>query len=221
MSDTHYIDPMTAPGPAAPSPHPSVPGPPDGAAPPAVPGPPDNAAPGPRDGAAPPTVPGPPPGPGVPNPPAGPGVAPPFAAPPVEGRRTRLWLGLGAGALALTLCCGGGGAAVLGLLVVGAEAIDEQGRTVSTNYYQALVEREYGAAYDQLCARVRQQESRRGFERRAASGPQVNSFQVGELNQARLTVPVEVTFSGGDRERQLVNLEQNQQTGALEVCGVS
>lgn len=213
MSDTHYIEPMTAPGPAAPSPHPSVPGPQDGTAPP--------AAPGPAAGAAPPAVPGPPPGPGVPNPPAGPGVAPPFAAPPVEGRRTRLWLGLGAGAFALVLCCGGGGAAVIGLLVTGVQAIDEQGRAASTDYYQALVEREYGAAYDQLCPQARQQMSRREFERRSASAPQVTSFQVGEVDQNDLTVSVDVTLSGGDRDHQRVNLEQNQQTGQLEVCGVS
>lgn len=201
MSDTHYIDPMTAPGPAAPTPHPSVPGP--------------------QDGAAPPAVPGPPPGPGVPNPPAGPGVAPPFAAPPVEGRRSRLWLGLGVGALALALCCGGGGAAVVGLVVAGVQAFDEQGRAVSTDYYQALMDREYGAAYDQLCAQARRQESRQEFERRAADGPQVAWFQVGEVDQTNLTVPVEVTFSGGGGDRQRVNLEQNEQTGALEVCGVS
>ncbi len=200
MSDTHYIDPMTAPGPAASSPHPSVPGPPDGAAPPAAPGPPT--------------------GPGVPNPPAGPGVAPPFAAPPVEGRPTRLWLGLGVGALALVLCCGGGGAAVIGFVVTGVQAIDEQGRAASTDYYQALVERDYGAAYDQLCAQARRQESRREFERRAADEPQVTSFRVGEVDQNTLTVPVDVTFSGGDRDRQQVDLEQNQQTGELEVCGV-
>ncbi|WP_026322014.1 Rv0361 family membrane protein [Salinispora fenicalii] len=157
----------------------------------------------------------------MPNPPAGPGVVPPFAAPPVEGRRTRLWLGLGAGALALALCCGGGGAAVIGLVVTGVQAIDEQGRSASTDYYQALMERDYGAAYDQLCAQVRRQESRPEFERRVASEPQVASFRVGEVDQNTLTVPVEVIFSGGGHDRQQVNLEQNQQTGELEVCGVS
>ncbi|WP_025619914.1 hypothetical protein [Salinispora cortesiana] len=157
----------------------------------------------------------------MPNPPAGPGVAPPFAAPPVEGRRTRIWLGLGVGAVALALCCGGGGAAVVGFFVSTVQAFDEQGRAVSTDYYQALVKREYGAAYDQLCAQARRQESRREFERRAADGPQVTSFRIGELDQTNLTLPVEVTLSDGDRDRQRVNLKQNEQTGQLEVCGVS
>ncbi len=200
MNHTHYIDPMTASGPAAPSPYPSVP---------------DQ-----HGGAATPATPGPPAGPEVPNPPAGPGVAPPFAAPPIEGRGTRLWLGLGAGALALALCCGGGGAAVIGLLVTGVRAIDEQGRAVSIDYYQSLVERKYGAAYDQLCEQAQRQESRREFERRVADEPQVVSFRVGEVNPNTLTVPVDVTFTGGERDRQQVNLEQNQQTGELEVCGV-
>lgn len=192
---------MTAPGPAASSPYPSVPGQEDSAHPPAVPGPPAH--------------------PGVPTPPAGPGVAPPFAAPPTEGRNTRLWLGLGAGALALLLCCGGGGAAVIGLAVTGVQAIDEQGRAVSTDYYQALVERKYGAAYDQLCDAAQRRESRREFERRVAAEPQVAAYRVGEVDPSNLTVPVDVTFTGGRQERQQVVLGQDRQTGGLEVCGVN
>ena len=36
-----------------------------------------------------------------------------------------------------------------------------------------------------------------------------------------LTVPVDVTLDGGDRERQQVSLGQDGQTGGVEVCGVS
>ncbi|MEV6813720.1 hypothetical protein [Micromonospora sp. NPDC051296] len=170
------------------------------------------------------SVPPPPPGgsaPGVPAPPPGPGVAPPFAAPPTEGGRSRLWLGLGAGALALLLCCGGGGAAVVGLLVSGVQAIEEQGRTVSGDYYRALVDGEFGRAYDQLCEDARRRESRQEFERRTAAEPQIASYRVGEVDSVALTVPVEVTFAGGNQERQQVVLKQNQQTGGMEVCGVN
>ncbi|MEV4545459.1 hypothetical protein [Micromonospora echinaurantiaca] len=191
---------MTAPGPAAPSPYPQLPG---------------------HEGAQPPAVPGPPAEPGTPTPPQGPGVAPPFAAPPTEGRRTRLWLGLGAGALAVLICCGGGGAAVVGLAVSGVQAIEEQGRTVSGDYYQALVERKFGAAYDQLCDDAQRRESRREFERRVAAEPQVAAYRVGEVDTTDLTVPVDVTFSGGRQERQQVILGQDRQTGGLEVCGVN
>ncbi|MFI7026472.1 hypothetical protein [Micromonospora sp. NPDC049900] len=159
--------------------------------------------------------------PGTPEPPAGPGVAPPFAAPPTEGGRTRLWLGLGAGALALVLCCGGGGTAVVGLLVSGVQAIDEQGRTVSGDYYRALADGEFGRAYDQLCEDARRRESRQEFERRAAAEPQISSYRVGQVDTTTLTVPVDVTFSGGGQERQQVVLQQDQQTGGMEVCGVN
>lgn len=157
----------------------------------------------------------------APAPPPGPGVAPPFAAPPTEGRRTRLWIGLGVGALAVALCCGGGGSAVVGLAVSGVQAIREQARTVTSDYYQALVERNYGRAYEQLCDDAQRRESRPEFERRAAAEPQVAGFRVGEVDATNLTVPVDVTLDGGDRERQQVSLGHDGQTGGVEVCGVS
>ncbi|MEU6207134.1 hypothetical protein ABZ814_26500 [Micromonospora musae] len=189
---------MTAPGPAAPPPHHSPPGPP---------------------GEGPPAVPGPPAGP--PAPPPGPGVSPPFAAPPTEGRRARLWLGLGVGALAVLLCCGGGGGAVVGLAVSGVQAVREQGRTVSTDYYQALVDQNFGQAYDQLCDDAQRRESRTDFERRVAAEPQVTAYRLGEVDTNNLTVPVDVTLEGGRRERQQVVLGQDQQSGGLEVCGIN
>ncbi|PZF94899.1 Rv0361 family membrane protein [Micromonospora endophytica] len=157
----------------------------------------------------------------MPTPPPGPGVAPPFAAPPTEGGRSRLWLGLGAGALAVLLCCGGGGSAVVGLLVSGVQAIEEQGRTVSDDYFRALSDGEFGRAYDQLCEDAKRRESRQEFERRAAAEPQISSYDVGEVDTTTLTVPVDVTYAGGDSERQQVMLQQDQQTGGMEVCGVN
>ncbi|MER7892367.1 hypothetical protein ABTX15_21345 [Micromonospora sp. NPDC094482] len=189
---------MTAPGPAAPPPYPAPTGS-EGGQPPATP---DIPA-------------------GAPAPPPGPGVSPPFAAPPTEGRRARLWLGLGVGALALVLCCGGGGAAVVGLAVSGVQAVREQGRTVSTDYYQALVDRNYGEAYDQLCDDAQRRESRPEFERRVAAEPQVAGYRVGEVDTNNLTVPVDVTLEGGQHERQQVILGQDQQNGGMEVCGIN
>ncbi|MFI5849253.1 hypothetical protein ACIA8B_23420 [Micromonospora chalcea] len=178
-------------------------------------------APGP---AAPPpssVPPAPPADQGTPAPPQGPGAAPPFAAPPTEGGRTRLWLGLGAGALAVLICCGGGGAAVVGLAVSNAQAIGEQGRAVTSDYYQALVAREWSKAYDTLCADLRRREPRREFERRVATEPQISGYRVGEVDITTLTVPVDVTLAGGRREAQTVTLAPDQQTGGVEVCGVS
>ncbi|MFI7427518.1 hypothetical protein ACIBPB_11085 [Micromonospora sp. NPDC049836] len=186
---------MTAPGPAAPPPHP---------VPSDAPAAPDSPA-----------------DPGVPAPPPGPGVAPPFAAPPTEGRRARLWLGLGVGALAVLLCCGGGGAAVVGLAVSNVQAVEEQGRAVTDDYYQALVEKDWSKAYDQLCDDARRRESRSEFEQRVATEPQISGYRVGEVDPQSLTVPVDVTLAGGKREAQTVTLAPDQQTGGMEVCGVS
>ncbi|MCZ7435984.1 hypothetical protein O7598_06240 [Micromonospora sp. WMMC241] len=179
-------------------------------------------APGPAAPPPPPVPPGAPPAdPGVPAPPAGPGVAPPFAAPPTEGGRSRLWLALGVGALAVLLCCGGGGAAIVGLAVSNVQAVGEQGRAVTDDYYQALVAREWSKAYDRLCDDARRRESRSEFAQRAATEPQISGYRVGEVDTASLTVPVDVTLAGGRREAQTVTLAPDRQTGGMEVCGVS
>lgn len=102
----------------------------------------------------------------------------------------------------------------------GVQAVREQGRTVSTDYYQALVDRDYAEAYDQLCDDAQRRESRSEFEQRVAVEPQVTAYRVGEVDTTNLTVPVDVTLEGGRRERQQVVLGQDQQTGGLEVCGI-
>ncbi|MEH0845888.1 hypothetical protein V6U81_26250 [Micromonospora sp. CPCC 205711] len=157
----------------------------------------------------------------MPGPPPGPGVVPPFAAPPTEGGRVRLWLGLGVGALALLICCGGGGAAAIGLVVSNVQAVEEQGKSVTDSYYRALVEREFGKAYDKLCDDAQRRESRADFAQRVADEPAVAAYRVGEVDPTALTVPVDVTLSGGGRETQQVTLAADQQTGGMEVCGVS
>ncbi|WP_434741295.1 Rv0361 family membrane protein [Micromonospora sp. SH-82] len=145
---------------------------------------------------------------------------PPFAAPPTEGRNRRLWLGLGVGALIVLLCCGGGGAAIIGLGVTNVRAVDEQGRAVTDDYYQALVEKRYGEAYDMLCPSERGRESKSEFEQRVGAEPQVSSFRVRDVDEVTLTVAVDVTYDDGDRDTRRVVLELNDQTAGMEVCGV-
>ncbi|MEH0936930.1 hypothetical protein [Micromonospora psammae] len=157
----------------------------------------------------------------MPAPPSGPGVAPPFAAPPTEGGRVRLWIGLGVGALALLICCGGGGAAAIGLVVSNVQAIEEQGKSVTDDYYRALVEQDYDQAYDKLCDDAQRREPRADFAQRVADEPAVASYRVGEVDPTALTVPVEVTYRGGGRDAQQVRLAPDQQTGGMEVCGIS
>ncbi|MEV0808679.1 hypothetical protein [Micromonospora sp. NPDC050200] len=156
----------------------------------------------------------------MPAPPPGPGVAPPFAAPPTEGGRKRLWLGLGVGALALLICCGGGGGALVGLIVSNVRATEEQGHAVTDAYYRALVHKEFGAAYDKLCDDARHRESRAEFTQRVAAEPAIAAYRVGKVDPNALTVPVNVTFSGGSQGTQEVTLAPDRQTGDMEVCGI-
>jgi hypothetical protein len=132
-----------------------------------------------------------------------------------------MWLGLGAGGLALLLCCGGGTAALVGLAVAGTQALDEQGRAVTGDYYGALVDDRYAEAYDLLCRDLRERESRAEFERRVTAEPAITSYRVGDVDLNDLTVPVDVTLDGGGQETQRVTLTQSSSTGQFEVCGVS
>jgi hypothetical protein len=183
---------MTNPGPAGPPmPYPALPGP---------------------DGPAPD---------GVPAPPRGPGVTPPFAAPPTEGRSFRLWLGLGVAGLAVLLFCGGGAAAVVGLVVADNQAVNEKARAVAGDYFGAVTNKEFGKAYDLLCNDAQKRESPREFERRISAEPEIDSYQVGEPALASpVTVPVGVTYSGGSQDDLRVTLAQDTRTGALEICGI-
>lgn len=161
------------------------------------------------------------PQPSVPAPPPGPGVAPPFAAPPLEGRTLRVWLGIGVAGLAFLLCCGGGAAALVGLVVAGSQAIDEQSRAVVGDYFGALRDRDYDRAYELLCDPAQGQESPERFRQRVAAEPAISDYRVGKSSTMdEITVPVEVTYTGGARDTLQVILRQDTRSGALEVCGI-
>jgi hypothetical protein len=153
-------------------------------------------------------------------PPRGPGVVPPFAAPPSEGRSSRMWLGLGVAGIAVVLCCGGGLAAVVGLLVAGTRALDEQAEIVITDYLEAISDEEYGEAYDLLCPDLQQRESLGAFERRVAAQPQISAFQVGDTDLTTdIIVPVRVTYATGGTDSLRFVMAQDSETGGLLVCG--
>ena len=126
--------------------------------------------------------------------PPGPGVVPPFAAPPTEGRTRRMWYGLGAGAVALVLCCGLGGLALVGVAVTLPEALNEQARAVVSEYLGAVQRQDYGAAYNLLC----------------------DAEQAGNL----LELPARLEYAGAAAEDVRFTLEQDRETATFEVCGV-
>ena len=137
---------------------------------------------------------------------------------PLALRQVADWLTSGMSLLLLVVFLA---AAVVGLAVSNVQAVGEQGRAVTDDYYQALVAREWSKAYDQLCDDARRRESRPEFEQRVATEPQISGYRVGDVDTASLTVPVDVTLAGGRREAQTVTLAPDRQTGGMEVCGVS
>lgn len=161
----------------------------------------------------------PPADPDVPGPPAGPGVTPPFAAPPTEGRTFRLWLALGVAGLAAVLCCGAGGTAIVGLVITGTRAVNEQVRAVVTDYYEAVRDGRYQQAYDLLCDDLRDDESQQRFADRMTRAPRVSSYEIGDVSLTDLTVPAHVTYADGDRQTVEVTMAQDRGTGEFEVCG--
>jgi hypothetical protein len=149
-------------------------------------------------------------------------VRPPFPAPPTEGRAIRLWLSLGAAALAVLLCCGGGSVALVGLLITSTEAVNEQSQAVVGDYFEAVSRGQYGRAYAMLCDDAKNRESARDFESRVAAEPEIDSYEVGDLilGTTDLVVPVEVSYSAGGGANLRATLAQNQQTGEFQVCRV-
>lgn len=186
---------MTTPGPAGPTSTPYPPG----------------VAPTPPPGEA-----------GVVPPPAGPGVLAPFPVPPTEGRGARVWLGLGVGTLVFTLCCGAGGAAVVGLGLTATRALNEQAHAVVGGYLDAVREQDYPSAYDLLCDQAQEGESVAQFTGRVRAEPPITAYQLGNLpfTQPELWLPVELTFGTGTTGRWQVRLEQDTGTGEFEVCEI-
>ncbi len=170
---------------------------------------------------APSVAPDPHPGP-VPDPPQGPGVIPPFPVPPTEGRSSRVWLGIGVGALVTVLVCGGGVAAVIGLATTGARALNEQVDVVVGDYFEAVKQKRFDDAYEQLCEDAQDDESPAEFTQRLSAEPALANYTVGNLAVSAIepVVPVDVVYVGGAKDTVQVSLSQNSSTGRLEVCGV-
>ena len=153
--------------------------------------------------------------------PAGPGAVPPFAAPPVEGRTARVWIGLSVAALALLLCCGGGTVALVGLLVTSSEAINEQAQATVDDYFAAVSQQDFTAAYRMLCTDAQRRETSDEFAERLSEQPEVDSYSVGQASMTTpIVVQVSVTYVDGGGDTLRVTLNQDTSTGALEVCGI-
>ena len=159
---------------------------------------------------------------GPPPPPRGPGLYAPFPAPPTEGRRSRVGLGLGIGAAVVLLVCGGGVAAVFGLLTVASRALNEQAEVVVGDYLGDLKAKRYTEAYNRLCEPVKATTTVAEFTSRAGAEEPITSWQVGDvdLTDVTLGVPVDVVYADGDTGQLRASLGQNRETGEFQLCSL-
>jgi hypothetical protein len=142
----------------------------------------------------------------------------------VEGRSARLWLGLGAAGLATVLCCGGGLAAGIGLLITGSQAINERAQVAVGSYLTDVRAGRYDDAYEALCPDLRRRESAREFADRLADEPSISGWDLRDVQvrnaEASIVLPVDVRYSEGSAETLRFRLEQDSNTGEFEVCGI-
>jgi hypothetical protein len=157
---------------------------------------------------------------GAPPPPPGPGVNPPFPAPPVERNRRGLWIGLGLGALALVVCCGGGLFGFGVLVVNGARQVSRDAEAVVGRYFQALVDRDYDTAYEELCPRLAGATTPERYAAQQRGEPRPIRFVVDKAQLGNdITVPTTVAYDrGGSRDLRVV-VEQVPRTREFKVCG--
>jgi hypothetical protein len=154
--------------------------------------------------------------------PPGPGVRPPFAAAPVEGRTARLWISLGVAGALVALCCGVGIAAVVGLALTSMQAVTEQSQRAVDDYLSARVEGDWQEAYELRCEADQQAESLGRYTDRVSAEPRIESYELGEVEvtpRGDLRLSAVVDYDDGTSERLLVPLEQDPETGQMQVCG--
>jgi hypothetical protein len=153
--------------------------------------------------------------------PPGPGVIPPFAAPPAEGHGRRLGIGIAIGAVVLVLCCGGGIAGFVGLVVTQANQRERDARTVVTSYMNDWRKQDYAAAYQLLCSDQRDQVTVGEFTADIDQDTVVE-FTVSdpEAQADAIVVPVHVTFDDGSFTDPVFQVVVDSD-GNSKVCGQS
>lgn len=171
----------------------------------------------------PPTPPTPPPaGPPEPTPPRGPGVVAPFPAPPRE-RNPRIWIGLGAAALVLVLCVGGG---IAGFAAYGVHQINAASSAVD-RFLTAVEQQRYSAAYRMQCAAARQAQSRSEFAGQFNQGNRLVSHSLSQPESVNIggtsayAVPAQLRYADGAAgEERFVVIPETAGGSDLAVCGV-
>ena len=156
--------------------------------------------------------------PHVPAPPQGPGVQPPFPAPPVEGRGRRVGLSIGVALGVVVLVCGGGLAAMIGILASSQSSAQEHANLAVSGYLDALRDGKYDKAYDLLCDETQQNESQAEFRRRVSGEPVVRTYTMGKFDMLTFSMPVDATYDNGTSVQLEAYLGSDRTTGAFQVC---
>jgi len=153
--------------------------------------------------------------------PAGPGARPPFVAAPTEGSTVRLWWGLGTGAAALLLFCGGGLALLIGLAITGVRAVEDQAQQTVTRYLDALERGKSSDAYDLVCEEMRKRYDLDEFEALEHDAITSTGYTLGDVDLNTLQLPVQLKYASGSDRSVTYQLTQNSSTGHIEVCGTA
>jgi hypothetical protein len=154
----------------------------------------------------------------IPAPPQGPGVYPPFPAPPVEGRGKRIGWGIGIAAGVAVLVCGGGTAAIIGIGISATGSLQEHAEATVGDYLDAVRAKRYDEAYGLLCDDAQDDESPAEFRSRVSAEEAITRWTFGDLDFTTLTLPLDVTYTGGGTGELDAFLEQDTGTGELELC---
>ncbi len=159
--------------------------------------------------------------PPVPAPPQGPGVRVPFAAPPAERDRKRLWISLGVGGAALVLCCGGGVAALGGLVIATDRAVPAEAKAVVGDFLDGLAHRDYRRAYGQVCTARQNDQTLDQFTSVEQDHPRIESFRLEQptILGSRITVTADVRTVDGSTAAERYTVISDRQAGELRVCG--
>ena len=94
----------------------------------------------------------------------------------------------------LLLICGGGVAAVIGLVSSMSGALNERAHKAVTEYLDAVDSKQYVKAYGLLCRQARDDETPSEYTERISQNQPIQRYQLGDLDLVNLSVPVDATY---------------------------
>jgi len=153
---------------------------------------------------------------GPPPPPRGPGVAPPFAAPPTDRDNKSLWIGLSVGALLLVLCCAGGIGGIVLLNANGGLAQAQASQLVAA-YLDAVMEEDYGGAYDLLCEEQTRAMSRAEFRRLVSRSP-IEGYEILSVEARGTEYVVSARITTASQGQETRDIRVVQESTEFKVC---